>query len=67
MATITLQYDARNSALKQLIQLFQTLGGRVVTEKEPDYNPEIVEKVKKGREEFRKGKCKTVKASEIWN
>ena len=67
MATITLQYDGRNTAFKQLIQLFLTLGGRIVEDTEPKYDPEMVAKVRKGREDFRKGKCVTIKASEIWN
>ncbi len=67
MATITLQYDGRNKALKQLIQLFLTLGGRIVEEKEPEYDPEMVAKVRRGREDFSKGNCVTIKASEIWN
>lgn len=67
MATITLQYDGRNAALKQLIQLFLTLGGRVVEDKEPKYDPEMVSKVRRGREDFKKGKCVTIKAEDIWN
>lgn len=67
MATIKLQYDGRNAAFKQLIQLFLTLGGRVVEEKEPQYDPEIVAKVRRGREDFKKGKCVTIKAEDIWN
>lgn len=67
MATITLQYDGRNTAFKQLIKLFQTLGGRVIEDNEPKYDPEMVAKVRRGEEEFRKGKCVTIKASEIWN
>jgi len=67
MATITLHYDGRNTAFKQLIQLFLTLGGRVVEENEPEYDPEMVAKVRRGREDFKKGKCVTIKAEDIWN
>ena len=69
MATVTIQYDARNTALKQLMQLFVTLGGRIVDDDAdaPKYDPEMVEKVRRGREDFKKGKCVTIKASEIWN
>ena len=34
---------------------------------EPKYDPEIVAKVKRGREDFKKGKCVTIKAEDIWN
>ena len=69
MATVTIQYDARNAALKQLVQLFITLGGRIVDNNAAvsEYDPEMVAKVRHGREEFKKGKCVTIKASEIWN
>lgn len=62
MATITLQYDGRNTALKQLIQLFQTLGGRVVEEKEPEYDPAFVEKINRSR----KSKGKKIALDDLW-
>ena len=35
MATITLEYDGRNSAIKQLIGVLLTLGAKVMTEDNP--------------------------------
>lgn len=66
MATITMHYDGRNAAFKQLIQLFLTLGGRVVEEKEPEYDPEMVAKVRRGREDFKKGNYKIIKTEDLW-
>ena len=62
MATITLQYDGRNTAFKQLIQLFLTLGGRVVEEKEPVYDPEFVAKIERSR----KSKGKKIALDDLW-
>lgn len=69
METMTIQFDKHNVALQQLMQLFVTMGGQIIEQKSDveDYDPEIVAKVKRGREDFLKGKCVTIKAEEIWN
>ena len=66
---MTIQFDKKNEALQQLMQLFVTLGGHIVSQKTEteEYDPEIVAKVKRGREDFLKGKCVSIKAEEIWN
>ena len=68
METITIQYDAQNSGLKGLIAALLKLDG--VKQVEPDvteYDPEIVAKVQRGRKDFLKGKCVSIKADEVWN
>lgn len=82
METITISYDATNPAIRGLLAAFLKLDGvtkvsaskstkpaakkpRAITK--ADENTEIVAKVRRGREEFRKGKCTTIKADEIWN
>jgi hypothetical protein len=69
METMTIQFDKQNEALQQLMQLFVTLGGHILEQKAEteEYDPEIVAKVKRGREDFLKGNCVTIKAEEIWN
>ena len=69
METMTIQFDKHNAALQQLMQLFVTMGGQILEQKSDaeDYDPEIVAKVKRGREDFLKGNCVTIKAEEIWN
>ena len=69
METMTIQFDKHNAALQQLMQLFVTMGGQIIEQKSDaeDYDPEIVAKVKRGREDFLKGNCVTIKAEEIWN
>ena len=69
METMTIQFDKRNAAIQQLMQLFVTLGGHIINQKveTEEYDPEIVEKVQRGREDFLKGNCITIKAEEIWN
>lgn len=66
---MTIQFDKHNAALQQLMQLFVTMGGQILEQKSDaeDYDPEIVAKVKRGREDFLKGNCVTIKAEEIWN
>ena len=71
METITLRYDATNPALRALMAAFLKLDGvtKVKSTKttESDYDPEMVAKVKRGQEAFRKGECVTVKAEDVWN
>jgi hypothetical protein len=69
METMTIQSDKHNAALQQLMQLFVTMGGQILEQKSDaeDYDPEIVAKVKRGREDFLKGNCVTIKAEEVWN
>ena len=66
---MTIQFDKHNAALQQLMQLFVTMGGQILEQKSDaeDYDPEIVAKVKRGREDFLKGNCVTIKAEEVWN
>ena len=66
METMTIQFDKHNVALQQLMQLFLTLGGQIVEkETETDEYSKIVDKVNRGREEFLKGNCITIKAEDI--
>ena len=69
METMTIQFDKHNAALQQLMQLFVTMGGQIIEQKSDaeDYDPEIVAKVKRGREDFLKGNCVTIKAEDVWN
>ncbi len=78
METITLQFNPKSSFAQALLNLIKVSGEVTVVEtkataKKPrtinkdDENAEIVAKVRRGREEFRKGKCTTIKADEIWN
>lgn len=68
MATITLHYDGRSASAKSLLEFLRTLSFVKVSEdKDPEYDPEMVAKVRRGREDFKKGKCVTIKAEDIWN
>ena len=50
MTTKTIQYDGRSTALKQVLELFVSLGGKIIEndkdEKSP-YDPEFVKKVRR--------------------
>lgn len=65
MATITISYDGRNTALKKAIELIIALGAKVKEEK-PQYDPEFVKKIKEGQKEFEAGKCKVIKTDDLW-
>ena len=68
MATITIQYDGRSASAKSLLAFLRTLSFiKICEDAEPEYNPEMVAKVKRGQEAFRQGKCVTIKAEDIWN
>ena len=70
METITLRYDATNPALRGLMAAFLKLDGvtKVKSEKaDPEHDPEMVAKIRRGRKAISEGKCVTIKASEIWN
>ena len=68
MATITLQYDARSASAKSLLAFLRTLSFIKISEdEETPHDPEMVAKIRRGRDDFKKGNCVTVKAEDIWN
>lgn len=69
METITMQYDKHNAAFQQLIQLFLTLGGRIIEKnaEAEEYNPEFVAMIKKSHDEIKAGKGKAIKTEDLWN
>ena len=62
MTTKTIQYDGRSTALKQVLELFTTLGGRIIDKEESPYDPEFVKKIRKGE----KSKKHEVDIDKIW-
>ena len=70
MATITIQYDARNSSAKRLLEFLRTLSFIKIKEdsanEEPQYDPEFVKKINEGRKEFEEGKCNVINTEDLW-
>lgn len=67
MATVTLQYDGRSASAKSLIDFLRTLSFvKVCEDAEPEYDPEMVAKVRRGREDFKKGNYKIIKTEDLW-
>lgn len=66
--TVTLEYDSKNDALKQVLQLFVTLGGNIINvENDDDLNdPEFLEKIKRGQEDYKNGNYKIIKNEDLW-
>lgn len=54
MATITVQYDARNTAFKHVINLILSLGGKITQVEKKSGIDEAIDDIKNGRTE----KCK---------
>ena len=69
METLTIQFDKKNAALQQLMQLFLTLGGHIIEQKAEteEYNPEFVAMIKKSHDEIKAGKGKAIKTEDLWN
>ena len=66
MATVTLQYDERNTIFKQLIQLFISLGGKVETKKKNAISPEARE-IAKRYSDVKSGKVETRPISALFS
>ena len=67
MATITLEYDARNSILKSLIEGLSTVKGiKIIQEQEPRYNKQMVEKINRSKKEFANRQYKVIKTEDLW-
>ena len=55
-------------AMKELMAALLKLDGvKEVKPEAMEYDPEIVAKVQRGREDFLKGNCVSIKAAEVWN
>ena len=65
MATITLEYDGRNSAIKKLIAEILNLGAKEKVEESP-YDPEFVKKIKRGQEDIKNGKGIKINIEDLW-
>ena len=64
MATITLQYDGRSASAKSLLAFLRTLNFvKICEDSEPEYDPEMVDKVKRGRTAYREGQRVANKAT----
>ena len=68
MATLTINYDANNVAIRDLLAALLKLDGiSAVSEKtESPYNPEFVAKIKRSQKEAEYGLAKTVKIEDLW-
>jgi len=67
-ATVTLEYDSKNDALKQVLQLFVTLGGNIIESENDDdlKDPEFLAKIKRGQEDYKNGNYKIIKTENLW-
>ena len=68
MATITINYNAKNTAIRGMIAALLKFDGvtEVPAKTESHYNPEFVAKIKKSQKEAGQGKAKTIKIEDLW-
>ena len=67
MAIITLEYNARNSVLKSLIEQISSVKGITIIEKDsPKYSKKMIEKINQSKKEFVDNKCKVIKTEELF-
>lgn len=57
MATITIEYDGRNRAIKQLIKVLFTLGAKDITEHKNEEKQMVKESLTKAFDELHSGKA----------
>ena len=69
MCTVTIEYNENRKAIDLLLSAIKELGAVVTVSKDDDikYNPEIMEKVQRGMEEHRQGKCVKIPIEQLWN
>lgn len=67
MATITLEYDARNSIIKSLIEHISSIKGiKIIKEDKPKYNKKMIEKINLSKKEFASKQSKVIKTEDLW-
>lgn len=68
MCTVTIEYSKNRKEIDALLSVMQKLGAIVTVSKdeEPQYNPEIVAKVERGREAYKHGECVKIAIEDLW-
>lgn len=68
MCTVTIEYSKNRKEIDALLSVMRKLGAIVTVSKdeEPQYNPEIVAKVKRGREAYKRGECVKIAVEDLW-
>ena len=66
MCTVTITYNDNFDAIDALIEKIKAYGATVVSEENPEYDPEFVAKIQRGMEEHKKGECVKVAIEDLW-
>ncbi len=68
MCTVTIEYSKNRKEIDALLSVMRKLGAIVTVSKdeEPQYNPEIVAKVERGREAYKRGECVKIAVEDLW-
>jgi len=68
MCTATIEYSKNKKEIDTLLSIIRKLGAIVTVsnDDEPKYNPEIVAKVERGREAYKRGECVKIAIEDLW-
>ncbi|MDR1974746.1 MAG: hypothetical protein LBQ31_08780 [Bacteroidales bacterium] len=66
MATITLQFDAKNSLAKSIIQSIKSAGVFNIIEEKSPYSKPFTDKIQESEKQFALGEYETIKTSDLW-
>ena len=68
MATITLNYDARNITVRKFIDALLSISGVTIKNepKRPKYSKAMINKIEQGEVDFKTGNYKVIKTEDLW-
>lgn len=68
MATITLNYDARNITVRKFIDALLSINGVTIKNepKQPKYSKAMINKIEQGEKDFKTGNYKVIKTEDLW-
>ena len=68
MAQILIEYDARNSAARKIMDFtlsFKYFKVKEINDECP-YDKEFMKKIEQGRQDYKEGKCKVIDVDDLW-
>jgi len=67
MSTITIEVDEKHiSFVKTLLEHLKGVKNVTVNDGDSPYNPDFVNSVLEGRDEYRSGECTTISTKDLW-
>lgn len=68
MATVTLNYDARNITVKKFLDALLSINGVTIKNepKQPKYSKAMINKIAQGEKDFATGNYTVIKTEDLW-